>query len=103
MLGVIYGSQFERLRQREKSSPWSRLLERSKRFPELHERCQAAFQRGEEPGLDGLLADIVTGKGQLSETEMILLFLYHVSKQIIRMKMEEMGEEKWTRHEKTPS
>ena len=66
-------------------------MKRSKNHPELHRRCQAAFERGEQPILDGLLADIVAGQGTLTETEQKLLFLYHVSKQIIRMRHEESG------------
>ncbi|NLF24993.1 MAG: glycosyltransferase [Deltaproteobacteria bacterium] len=90
MLSVIYSSRMEHLKRRESESPWARILSRSKRFPELHARCEAAYRRGEEPGLDALVSDIVTGKGSLSETEQKLLFLFHISKQIIRMKREEV-------------
>ncbi len=69
-----------------------RILERSAKFPELHRRCEAAFRRGEEPGLDGLVSDIVTGKGALTENRAHAALLFHVSKQIIRMKKEEMGD-----------
>jgi hypothetical protein len=65
------------------------MLERSSRHPELRERCQAAFERGEEPKLDPLVSDIVMGKGKLSETEQKLLFLFHVRKQMITMRAEE--------------
>jgi hypothetical protein len=34
----------------------------------------------------------VTGQGSLTETEQMLLFLFHISKQIIRMKKEELGD-----------
>jgi spore maturation protein CgeB len=91
MLSIVYSSKFENLRAREEASPWKRVIERSKKEPELHARCVAAHQRGEEPNLDGLVSDIVSGKGKLSETEQKLLFLFHVRKQIIRMKEEEMG------------
>ena len=74
MLSVIYSSRLEQLKRRESASPWKRILARSKQFPELHQRCQAAYDRGEEPGLDGLVSDIVMGKGSLSETEQKLLF-----------------------------
>jgi hypothetical protein len=67
------------------------MLERAKPHAELYSRCEAAFKRGEEPILDGLVADIVTGKGKLTETEQKLLFLFHVRKQIIRMRTEETG------------
>ncbi|RMG44893.1 MAG: methyltransferase domain-containing protein [Candidatus Dadabacteria bacterium] len=91
MLSVIYSSKFEQLKRREKESPWTRMLERSKIDPELHERCKAAFERGEEPNLDGLVSDIVAGEGKLSETEQKLMFLFHVRKQIIRMTEERTG------------
>lgn len=91
MLSIVYSVKYEHLKSRIDASPWRRIVERSKFDPELHRRCEAAFVRGEEPGLDGLLADIVTGKGALSETEQKLLFIYHISKQMIRMKYEEMG------------
>lgn len=92
MLSIIYSSRFEGLKRRQDSSPWTRMLERSKIDPELHQRCEVAFRRGEEPILDGLVSDIVAGKGKLSETEQKLLFLFHIRKQIIRMKSEESGQ-----------
>ena len=67
------------------------MLERSKVDPELEERCKVAFARGEEPTLDAILADIVTGEGKLTPTEQKLLFLHHLRSQIIRMKKEENG------------
>jgi spore maturation protein CgeB len=91
MLSIIYSSKYEKLRAREDANPWKRVLERSKKDQELHQRCVIAHQRGEEANLDGLVSDIVTGKGKLTETEQKLLFLFHVRKQIIRMKEEEMG------------
>ena len=91
MLSMIYSSRFEQLKNREDSSPWKKMLERSSRFPELNGRCKQSFERGEEPILDGLVVDILEGKGKLTETEQKLLFLYHVRKQIIRMKTEEAG------------
>jgi len=94
MLSVMYSSRFEHLRRREESGGWSKMLRRAEPHPELSARCQASFSRGEEPILDGLVADIVAGKGKLSETEQKLLFLYHVRKQIIRMRAEETGQNK---------
>ncbi|MEY4669778.1 MAG: hypothetical protein RL518_2477 [Pseudomonadota bacterium] len=91
MLSVIYASKYEMLRQRESSSPWGEMLRRAEGDPELKERCQRAMMRGEEPALDGLISDIVTGRGKLSETEQKLLFLHHVKNQIIRMRSEESG------------
>lgn len=94
MLGVIYSSRFEHLRRREESGGWSKMLRRAEGHPELSARCRAAFERGEEPILDGLVADIVSGKGKLTETEQKLLFLHHIRKQIIRMRAEETGKNK---------
>jgi hypothetical protein len=91
MLSVIYASKYEQLRAREDASPWSKMEKRSEKFPELQKRCQVAAARGEEPTLDALISDIVTGNGKLSETEQKLLFLFHVRKQIIRMTREEAG------------
>ncbi len=91
MLAIIYNSKFEALKRKEDESPWSRMLVRSKPYDELAARCETAFKRGEEPNLDGLVADIVNGKGKLTETEQKLLFLFHVRKQIIRMKVGELG------------
>jgi spore maturation protein CgeB len=94
MLQIIYSSKYDTLKRRLDSNPWAKTLRRAAPHQELKQRCEAAFQRGEEPILDGLVSDIVTGQGKLSETEQKLLFLYHVKKQIIRMKTEEMGGER---------
>ncbi|MFO0417482.1 MAG: glycosyltransferase, partial [Pseudomonadota bacterium] len=91
MLSVIYTSAYQRLRQRAESSPWSEMIKRAEFDPELKQRCERAYSRGEEPILDGLIADIATGNGQLTETEQKLLFLFHVRKQIIRMEKEGAG------------
>ena len=94
MLSVIYSSRYEHLRRREESGGWRKMLSRAERHPELASRCKAAFERGEEPNLDGLVSDILVGRGKLTETEQKLLFLYHVRKQIIRMRSEEGGHSK---------
>lgn len=91
MLSVIYSNHYEHIRSRLNSSPWVSMIEKTKSRPELNKRCRLAFNKGEEPGLDALVADIVTGKGELTETEQKLLFLFHLSKQTIRMKKEEQG------------
>jgi hypothetical protein len=67
------------------------MIRRADGDTELKERCERACARGEEPALDGLIADIVTGQGKLSETEQKLLFMHHVRSQIIRMSREESG------------
>jgi|GEM_PF-102107 len=92
MLSLIFSSKYEQLKARSENSPWRRMMVRAKPHSELYQRCERAFRRGEEPNLDGLVSDIITGKGKLSETEQKLLFLYHVRRQIIRMRREEAGE-----------
>lgn len=94
MLKVIYTHKFEQLKNRQESSGWGKLLARAEQHPELKTRCKTAFTRGEEPNLDGLVADIVAGEGKMTATEQKLMFLYHIRKQIIRMKAEEAGEKK---------
>lgn len=91
MLSIIYASKYEHLRLREAKSPWSEMIKRAESYPELKERLTRARARGEEPALDGLVADIVTGEGKLTETEQKLLFLHHVRGQILRMNREEAG------------
>ena len=91
MLSIIYASKYEHLRQREHNSPWAEMIRRADGDPELKERCERACARGEEPALDGLIADIVTGQGKLTEVEQKLLFLHHIRSQVLRMKREEAG------------
>ena len=67
------------------------MLDKSKRHEELHKRCQKAFNRGEQPNLDGLISDIITGQGKLSDTEKKLLFLFHLRKQIVRHAHQDAG------------
>ncbi|RME58140.1 MAG: methyltransferase domain-containing protein [Candidatus Dadabacteria bacterium] len=93
MLSIIYSVKYESLKKREERSPWGRLLKRAEKYEELYKRCKKAFLRGEEPKLDGLVADITMGDGKLSDTEKKLLFLFHVGKQIKRMNMAEEGKE----------
>jgi len=91
MLSIIYASKYEQLRQREHNSPWAEMIRRADGDTELKERCERACARGEEPALDGLIADIVTGQGKLTEVEQKLLFLHHIRSQVLRMKREEAG------------
>lgn len=91
MLSTIYAGSYQKLRQRQQDSPWVEMIRRAQFDPELKERCERAFARGEEPILDGLIADITTGQGQLTDTEQKLLFLFHIRKQIIRMEQEGAG------------
>ena len=91
MMSIIYGTCFDRLKLKESSLPWKKLIERASKDSELEKRCIDAYQRGEEPKLDALVYDIANGKGKLTETEQKLLFLFHVRKQIIMMKFEESG------------
>jgi spore maturation protein CgeB len=89
MLSIIYGSKFETLNNRQLSSPWHAMIRRTEKYPELQARCKAAHARGEMPKLDGLVADVITGQGKLTETEQKLLFLHHLTSQIVMMKREE--------------
>lgn len=91
MLSVVYAGSYQKLKAREQSSPWVEMIRKAEFDPELQARCERAFARGEEPALDGLISDITMGKGQLTEVEQKLLFLFHVRKQIIRMEHEGAG------------
>lgn len=82
MLGYIYADRFDELQAKEKEGPWLRTLSRATSHPELKSRLQTVYERGEEPRLDGLVADIQVGKGTLTETEQKLLFLHHIRSQI---------------------
>ncbi len=94
MLSTIFAEKFDHLKSRIDQSPWKKFKERAKPHNELSERVEKAFLRGEEPTLDGLVSDIVTGNGDLTETEQKLLFLHHIKSQMVRMKREESGENK---------
>lgn len=83
MLAKIYSSRYEHLRDACDRDAWGRMLKGAELDKELHQRCNRAFERGEEATLDGLVADIVAGDGRLTETEQKLLFLFHVRKQMI--------------------
>ncbi|RIL12540.1 MAG: hypothetical protein DCC75_00260 [Proteobacteria bacterium] len=91
MLSIIYSSRFEQVRARLDASPWKKMLARAKPHGELYDRCERSFKRGEEAILDGLISDIVVGQGKLTETEQKLLFLFHVRKQLVRLRKEELG------------
>lgn len=84
MLGYIYADRFEELRAKLESrdNPWQATIKEAEEFPELQKRLQAAFERGDEPKMDSLIADIKTGEGKLTETEQKLLFLHHIRSQI---------------------
>jgi len=82
MLGHIYADRYEELKAKEQQSPWSRTLAAAKKYPEVEARLRAVFERGDDAKFQGLIADIQTQKGKLSETEMKLLFLWHVRQSI---------------------
>ncbi len=84
MLSIIYASKFQHLAARESESPWAKMIERSGSQEELRGRCEKARARGEQPTLDALVSDVVTGNGKLTETEQKLMFLFHVKKHILR-------------------
>jgi spore maturation protein CgeB len=91
MLSVVFSESYQKLKAREQANPWTEMIRRAEFDPELKMRCEKAYNRGEEPILDGLISDVATGKGELTETEQKLLFLFHVRKQIIRMEEEGAG------------
>jgi spore maturation protein CgeB len=83
MLDYIYADRYEQLRAKVENSPWPATLESAKDFPELRERLKSVYERGDEPTLGNLIADITTGKGSLTEIEQKLLFLHHIRSQIV--------------------
>ncbi len=85
MLGYIYADRYEQLQARESSGPWTRTLKAAKEFPELEERLQRLHERGEDPKIQNLIAEIQLQKGKLSEIEMKLLFLWHVRQSVATM------------------
>jgi spore maturation protein CgeB len=85
MLGYIYADRFEELKGREAASPWKRTLAAAKEFPDLHERLLCVYDRGEDPKIQPMIADIQSQKGKLSEGEMKLLFLWHVRQSVVAM------------------
>jgi len=91
MMSIIYSHKYDQLKRKQDSSPWHKVLSRAESHPELYERCTKAFKRGEDTNLDGLVSDIVSGEGKLTETEQKLLFLFHIKKQTSRMRKEESG------------
>lgn len=82
MLGHIYADRFDELRKRAKQSPWPRALKVAEKFPELHKRMESIRNHGLPPDIDSLAGEIQAGKGQLSEVEERILFLFHLKKQI---------------------
>jgi len=82
MLSYIYADRFEELQNKVKQGPWEKTLDAATPYPELRGRLETAFERGDEPNLESIVADIQTGKGTLTETEQRLLFLHHIKTQI---------------------
>ena len=85
MLEYIYAGSYKRLQDRQGTNPWSQMIEKASFDPELQRHCERANARGADPVLDGIVSEIVTGHGSLTEAEQKLLFLHHVKKQIMRM------------------
>jgi spore maturation protein CgeB len=83
MLSHIYSERYDQLKSRLQRGPWQETLRAAEPYPELASRFKRVFERGDEPKLDSLVADIQLGKGSLTETEQKLLFLHHVKKQIV--------------------
>ena len=69
------------------------MIRRAKPYKELEQRVLVAYKRGEEATLDALVSDIVTGNGNLTETEQKLLFLHHIKSQTIRMSKDDVKKE----------
>ena len=92
MLSIIYARSYDLLKSKQEQSGWSKLLKRSASHPELSQRCKKAFDRGEQPNLDGLISDIITGQGKLTDTEKKLLFMFHLRKQVVRHAAQDAGE-----------
>jgi spore maturation protein CgeB len=92
MLSIIYSRSFEQLKIKQDQAPWAKLIKKAEPHSELALRCQKAFERGEQPNLDGLISDIIAGQGKLSETEKKLLFMFHLKKQIVRHAQQDAGE-----------
>ncbi|MCB0345921.1 MAG: glycosyltransferase [Bdellovibrionales bacterium] len=82
MLGYIYADRSEYLRSRVSEGPWPKTLAAAEKYPELKERLEKVYQRGEEPKLEQLVADIQLGKGALDEVEQMLMFMFNLKAQI---------------------
>ena len=93
MLSYIYSQKYEYLKNRFENSAWQKMIRRAKPYKELEQRVLVAYKRGEEATLDALVSDIVTGNGNLTETEQKLLFLHHIKSQIIRMSKDDVKKE----------
>lgn len=74
MLGYIYADHYDKLKSKADASPWSSALRRAQKYPELKERFERIYRRGEELNLERLITDIHVGEGKLTDTEQILLF-----------------------------
>ncbi|MCB0359029.1 MAG: glycosyltransferase, partial [Bdellovibrionales bacterium] len=82
LLGYIFADKFEYFRGRMQDGPWPRTLTAAEKYPDLHRRFEKVFQRGDDPTLLNLVADIQQGKGALSEDEQKLMFLHNLKSQI---------------------
>jgi spore maturation protein CgeB len=85
MLEYIYADRYEQLKSTEHSGAWAITLREAKQFPELEARLRTVYERGEDPTFDSVIADIQTGKGELSGFEQRLLFLHHIRSQITQI------------------
>jgi spore maturation protein CgeB len=92
MLRVIYADKFNQLKERHESNGWLKMMKRLEPASELYKRCFDAYERGSDPILDSLAAGIMLGKGDLSETEQKLLFLYHIRQQMVMLKEQEVAQ-----------
>jgi len=91
MLGHIYADRYEDLKARAQASPWSKTLKAAKKYPGLHKRLQKVYERGEDPKMQGLVADIQAQSGKLTEEELKLLFIWHVRQSVDTMQETRSG------------
>lgn len=83
MLARIYGAKYDYLLERQRRNPWTKFLESGKAYPELFSRLERVYERGDEPSLDSLVAEISIGSGTLSQLDQELLFLHHVKQNMV--------------------
>jgi spore maturation protein CgeB len=92
MLEVIYAEKYPQLNERHLGNSWLAMMKRISADSELYERCKRAYEQGFEANLDALAHGIIMGEGELTPTEQKLLFLFHIRKQMVQLKQEEVAQ-----------
>jgi len=82
LLETIYEEKFGHLSERLLASPWAKTLQRAKPHSELQQYFANCFERGDDPSIDSIVRDVVCAEGELSDTEMKLLTMYHIKDQV---------------------